>query len=74
MSLTDSSVSEEKGEKKAPVIGAGGGERGIRTPEGLLTLTRFPGVRLKPLIHLSEPVHFSRAADAGPAIKRGAPD
>ena len=29
------------------------GERGIRTPEGLLTLTRFPGVRLKPLIHLS---------------------
>src|SRR5450759_621006 len=30
-----------------------GGERGIRTPEGLLTLTRFPGVRLKPLIHLS---------------------
>ncbi len=33
--------------------GNGGGERGIRTPEGLLTLTRFPGVRLKPLIHLS---------------------
>ena len=33
--------------------GFSGGERGIRTPEGLLTLTRFPGVRLKPLIHLS---------------------
>ena len=30
-----------------------GGERGIRTPGGLLTHTRFPGVRLKPLIHLS---------------------
>jgi hypothetical protein len=34
-----------------------GGEGGIRTRGGLLTLTRFPGVRLKPLIHLSaEPV------------------
>ncbi len=31
----------------------GGGERGIRTPGRLLTYTRFPGVRLKPLIHLS---------------------
>ena len=31
----------------------GGGERGIRTPDGLLTHTRFPGVRLKPLGHLS---------------------
>ncbi len=31
-----------------------GGEGGIRTPDGLLTHTRFPGVRLKPLIHLSE--------------------
>jgi hypothetical protein len=30
-----------------------GGERGIRTPDRLLTYTRFPGVRLKPLIHLS---------------------
>ena len=30
-----------------------GGEGGIRTRGGLLTLTRFPGVRLKPLIHLS---------------------
>ena len=33
-----------------------GGEGGIRTRGGLLTLTRFPGVRLKPLIHLSETV------------------
>ncbi len=32
----------------------GGGERGIRTLGRLLTYTRFPGVRLKPLIHLSE--------------------
>lgn len=31
-----------------------GGETGIRTPDRLLTYTRFPGVRLKPLIHLSE--------------------
>jgi hypothetical protein len=31
-----------------------GGESGIRTRGGLLTPTRFPGVRLKPLIHLSE--------------------
>ena len=30
-----------------------GGERGIRTPVRLLAWTRFPGVRLKPLIHLS---------------------
>ncbi len=30
-----------------------GGEGGIRTPDRLLTYTRFPGVRLKPLIHLS---------------------
>src|SRR2546425_5648463 len=30
-----------------------GGESGIRTHEALLTLTRFPSVRLKPLGHLS---------------------
>ena len=30
-----------------------GGEDGIRTHEALLTLTRFPGVRLRPLGHLS---------------------
>ena len=33
--------------------GVSGGESGIRTRGGLLTHTRFPGVRLKPLIHLS---------------------
>src|SRR4051794_37134478 len=30
-----------------------GGEGGIRTRGGCLAPTRFPGVRLKPLIHLS---------------------
>ncbi len=30
-----------------------GGAGGIRTRGGLLTHTRFPGVRLKPLIHRS---------------------
>ena len=39
--------------KKYPVKQGIGGESGIRTRGGLLTLTRFPGVRLKPLIHLS---------------------
>ena len=33
-----------------------GGQRGIRTPDTLFTYTRFPGVRLQPLGHLS--VHF----------------
>jgi hypothetical protein len=41
-----------------------GGEGGIRTRGGLLTLTRFPGVRLKPLIHLSE-ARYSSAAFGG---------
>jgi hypothetical protein len=35
-----------------------GGERGIRTLGTLLTYTRFPGVLLKPLGHLS---HFFRS-------------
>jgi hypothetical protein len=30
-----------------------GGERGIRTPGTLLKYTRFPGVPVKPLLHLS---------------------
>ena len=29
------------------------GKRGIRTPDTLLTYTRFPGVPLQPLEHLS---------------------
>ena len=33
------------------------GERGIRTPETLLTFTRFPGVPLQPLEHLSLAVY-----------------
>jgi adhesin transport system outer membrane protein len=37
-----------------PVSQRLGGEGGIRTRGRLLTYTRFPGVRLKPLIHLSE--------------------
>ena len=39
--------------------GLAGGEGGIRTRGRLLTYTRFPGVRLKPLIHLSEAVYSS---------------
>ena len=31
-----------------------GGKEGIRTPEALLTLTRFPGGPLQPLEHLSK--------------------
>lgn len=38
-----------------------GGEKGIRTPDRLLTYTRFPGVRLKPLIHLSEGRDYSKS-------------
>jgi MFS family permease len=34
-------------------VGVIGGERGIRTLEGLLTLTPLAGVRLRPLGHLS---------------------
>ena len=33
--------------------GESGGERGIRTLEGLLTLTPLAGARLRPLGHLS---------------------
>ena len=36
-----------------------GGAGGIRTRGGLLTHTRFPGVRLKPLIHRSEALDCS---------------
>jgi Amidohydrolase family len=35
-----------------------GGERGIRTLEGLLTLTPLAGVRLRPLGHLSADGNF----------------
>ena len=49
--------------EKSPLdSGLCGGESGIRTRGGLLTHTRFPGVRLKPLIHLSEAAHCSRLA------------
>jgi hypothetical protein len=46
----------------------GGGESGIRTRGGLLAPTRFPGVRLKPLIHLSGACEFS--APGGPRAER----
>ena len=39
----------------------GGGERGIRTPDTLLTYTHFPGVRIRPLCHLSRVCHVKRA-------------
>ena len=44
---------QQKWARKAHLYCTTGGEGGIRTRGGLLTLTRFPGVRLKPLIHLS---------------------
>ena len=39
-----------------------GGERGIRTLGTLLTYTRFPGVLLKPLGHLSCLIRFLNGA------------
>jgi hypothetical protein len=39
-----------------------GGERGIRTLEGLLTLTPLAGVRLRPLGHLSRGLDWLQAA------------
>ena len=48
-----------------------GGERGIRTLEGLLTLTPLAGVRLRPLGHLS--VMQRAAKDSDPAAPRKAP-
>ena len=51
--------------------GRPGGEGGIRTRGGCLAPTRFPGVRLKPLIHLSGDDDLSRAMS--PARPPGAP-
>ena len=42
------------------MLHSSGGESGIRTHEGLFTLTRVPGVRLQPLGHLS-----SRGGEGG---------
>ena len=50
---------------KGPRIGGlliSGGERGIRTLEGLLTLTPLAGERFRPLSHLSEIHIFSSRA------------
>lgn len=59
-SLMDTNQMNEKGRNGCPwsitVINGGGivgGESGIRTHGTLLTYTRFPSVRLKPLGHLS---------------------
>ena len=52
----------EKALKNQGFFSIRGGEGGIRTPDRLLTYTRFPGVRLKPLIHLSAEAsaHYSQ--------------
>src|SRR4051794_5100391 len=48
------SVQNKKGpRRRGPFLFWTGGERGIRTLEGLLTLTPLAGVRLRPLGHLS---------------------
>ena len=44
---------KEKALKNQGLFLVSGGEGGIRTRGGILSHTRFPGVRLKPLIHLS---------------------
>lgn len=52
-----------------------GGEGGIRTRVGVLPQTRFPGVRLKPLIHLSVSRRGCRPgarASLAQALARGA--
>ena len=41
-------------------------------PRGVFTLTRFPGVRLKPLIHLSGERNLSRGSFAPASIDAGA--
>jgi hypothetical protein len=51
--ICERASANEKAPLRGPVHWMPGGEGGIRTRGGLLTLTRFPGVRLKPLIHLS---------------------
>ena len=43
-------------------LGENGGQGGIRTHDTLLTYTHFPGVRLRPLGHLSADAFLRRAA------------
>lgn len=50
-----------------------GGEGGIRTRVGMLSQTRFPGVRLKPLIHLSGKRRDSSRNPGAAAIRCGFP-
>ena len=47
------SAKKRKATRRWPFFLFLGGEMGIRTPDRLLTYTRFPGVRLQPLSHLS---------------------
>ena len=49
-----------------------GGERGIRTLEGLLTLTPLAGARLRPLGHLSVMQRAAKDSDPAPPRKAGA--
>ena len=51
--VINQSVMPYRGHKKTPVKRGIGGERGIRTLEGLLALTPLAGARLRPLGHLS---------------------
>jgi hypothetical protein len=50
-----------------------GGEGGIRTLEGLLTLTPLAGERFRPLSHLSvTPIPFERKISRTPYLNNGA--
>ena len=49
----DAPISSDPRDVLHAIESSRGGEGGIRTRGGCLAPTRFPGVRLKPLIHLS---------------------
>ena len=51
-----------------PKAKSSGGERGIRTLEGLLTLTPLAGERFRPLSHLSGTAIISTAPSDGDCI------
>ena len=51
--FTFSGMKKECKSRKCLIYTLSCGERGIRTPDTLLTYTRFPGVPLQPLEHLS---------------------
>jgi hypothetical protein len=70
-SSLDSALAGERSEPSARIERRRtGGERGIRTLEGLLTLTPLAGVRLRPLGHLSaglNPLSCQAVTDDGSA-------